>query len=200
MTPPGHLTLQQIRDARPCRDGWAKLLASLGGCDTPLDTVVSLGDVARSNGADDAWWCARALSWSGVAVQRPVIAAFLPTLRRAADRAQDTVARGLIAILADWCADADGVDLPALVWEAKARAADVQAARAGRDWLFLAAHSVWLTIVIAAGPHGGMEAAANYATEAEAEERSPQRGELRAAERARQCEDLIAAFPPLHPA
>ena len=47
------LTLQQIRDAHPCEDGWCQLLKSLGG-NPPMDTVVSLGDIARSNGAADA--------------------------------------------------------------------------------------------------------------------------------------------------
>jgi hypothetical protein len=48
-------TLRRIRDARPCEDGWRKLLAHLsrtGANDEPL----SLLTVLDSNGLDDALW------------------------------------------------------------------------------------------------------------------------------------------------
>lgn len=53
------LSLQEIRDAKPCKGGWQKLIASLGGVDTPMGTLVSIGDIAKSNGAQDALWCCR---------------------------------------------------------------------------------------------------------------------------------------------
>lgn len=48
-------TLARIRAARPCRDGWVKLLATLGKTeadDDPLDLLT----VLNSNGLDDALW------------------------------------------------------------------------------------------------------------------------------------------------
>lgn len=48
-------TLSRIRDARPCKDGWEKLLAHLGKTaadDEPLDLLT----VLDSNGLDDALW------------------------------------------------------------------------------------------------------------------------------------------------
>lgn len=48
-------TLNRIRAAKPCEDGWCKLLAALGKTkadDEPLDLVT----VLDSNGLDDALW------------------------------------------------------------------------------------------------------------------------------------------------
>ena len=48
-------TLNRIRAANPCREGWAKLLSSLGKTkadDAPLDLLAILD----SNGFDDALW------------------------------------------------------------------------------------------------------------------------------------------------
>jgi hypothetical protein len=48
-------TLNRIRVARPCKDGWEKLLAALGKTtadDEPLDLLT----VLYSNGLDDALW------------------------------------------------------------------------------------------------------------------------------------------------
>ena len=59
------MTLQQIRNAEPCANGWRTLLESLGGS-PPMDTVVSLGDIARSNGAADAFWAIRCTDWPAI--------------------------------------------------------------------------------------------------------------------------------------
>ena len=59
------MTLQQIRNAKPCANGWRTLLESLGGS-PPMDTVVSLGDIARSNGAADAFWAIRCTDWPAI--------------------------------------------------------------------------------------------------------------------------------------
>lgn len=48
-------TLNEIRAASPCADGWAKLLAHLGKTASD-DTVVDLATVLDSNGLDDALW------------------------------------------------------------------------------------------------------------------------------------------------
>ena len=54
-------TLNEIRAASPCRDGWEKLLAHLGKTkadDDPLELLAIL----ESNGFDDAIWCLQAKS------------------------------------------------------------------------------------------------------------------------------------------
>ena len=146
----GTMTLAAIRAQSPCADGWTKLLKSLGT--PPLDTIVSLGDIARSNGAADVWWCVRCLDWSDIAVRRAVIGALLPTLRRAGERTTDPRVHECLGAVAAWQAGDDSVDLRA-AWAA------------------------------------AQAAAAAAAEEAVAEED----------ERDRKRDDLIRAFPPLHP-
>jgi len=54
-------TLNEIREHKPCREGWTKLLAHLGKTkadDEPLELLTIL----ESNGFDDALWCIRAKS------------------------------------------------------------------------------------------------------------------------------------------
>ena len=51
-------TLNQIRAKSPCKEGWTKLLSTLGktaGDDEPLPFSV----IVASNGLDDALWCCR---------------------------------------------------------------------------------------------------------------------------------------------
>jgi hypothetical protein len=48
-------TLARIRDAKPCREGWEKLLAYLGKTAAD-DEPLSLLTVLDSNGLDDALW------------------------------------------------------------------------------------------------------------------------------------------------
>ena len=126
------LTLQQIRDQSPCQEGWTKLLKSLGN--PPMDTVISLGDVAKSNNAADAWWCVRALDWSNEQVRRDVIKALLPSVERAAKHTTDKRVQDCIGALKDWT-DGKPADLKAAAWaawaaRAAARAAAVAAAGA----------------------------------------------------------------------
>lgn len=52
-------TLNKIRAARPCEDGWKKLLAHLGKTKAD-DDVITLKTVLESNGIDDALWTLRA--------------------------------------------------------------------------------------------------------------------------------------------
>jgi hypothetical protein len=142
------ITLAAIRAQRPCADGWRKLLDALGGPDTPINTLMSLGDIAHSNGAADALWCVRALDWSDVAVRRAVIAGcVLPGVRRAASYTQDQRVHDCIAALEAWCGGED-VDLAAAgdaAWDAAsdaaraARAAERAAAEAASDAAWAAA-------------------------------------------------------------
>jgi hypothetical protein len=119
------LTLQQIRDQSPCTEGWTKLLKSLGN--PPMGTVISLGDVAKSNDAADAWWCVRALDWSDMAVRRQVVAAVMPSVERAAKHTTDKRVHDCIAVIHDWMAGR-----PADLEAAAAAAAWVEAASARR--------------------------------------------------------------------
>ncbi len=180
------LSLQQIRDQSPCSEGWTKLLKSLGS--PPMDTVISLGDVAKSNGAADAWWCVRALDWSDMTLRRQVIAALMPSAERAAKHTTDKRVHDCIAALKDWlngkpaaldeaawAADAAARAADAAAWaaDAAARAADAAARAAG---------------AAARAAEAVAEAAARAARAAWAAE---------AVEHETQRAALIAAFPPL---
>ena len=55
------ITLQKIKNARPCADGWQKLLKSKGGSDADMGAEFPLSDVLESNGLDDTLWCLRCL-------------------------------------------------------------------------------------------------------------------------------------------
>ena len=121
------LTLQQIRNQSPCAEGWTKLLKSLG--DPPMDTLVSLGDVAKSNNAADAWWCVRALDWNNEQVRRDVIQALIPSLERAAKHTTDKRVQDCINALKDWI-DGKPADLEAAARAAEAARAAARAAEA----------------------------------------------------------------------
>ena len=108
------MTLAQIKAYGPCHLH-----------DAPLDTVVSLGDIAARYGAADAWWCVRALAWSDIAIRRKVISVLLLAIKRIAPHTKDQRVHDCIAALGKWCAGDDSVDL-------QAAAAEAAAARAAR--------------------------------------------------------------------
>lgn len=217
------LTLQQIRDKSPCGDGWTKLLKSLGN--PPMDTVISLGDVAKSNGAGDAWWCDGALDWSDRTLRRQVIAALIPSLERAAKHTTDKRVHDCIVVIHDWV-NGKAVDLKAAeraAWaagavaeaaaRAAARAAGAAWAAAGAAWAVEGAAKAAARAVegTAARAAGAAEAARAAAWAAEAAARAVEGAAARAAgaaaraageaewaaEMEAQRADLIAAFPPL---
>lgn len=166
------LTLQQIRDQSPCSEGWTKLLKALGN--PPMDTVVSLGDIAKSNDATDAYWCVRALDWKNEQVRRDVIKALIPSVERVAKHSTDNRVHDCIGALKDWI-DGKVADLDAAEGAARAARAD-RADRAA--WAVEgAARAAWAARAV--------EGAAWAAAAAGAAELEAQRG------------DLIAAFPPL---
>ena len=125
------MTLQQIRDQSPCSEGWTKLLKSLGR--PPINTVISLGDVAKSNGAADAWWCVRALDWNNERVRREVIKALIPSLERAAKHTTDKRVEDCIGVLKDWV-DGKPADLDAAAKAAWAAARAAEAAARAAAW------------------------------------------------------------------
>ena len=128
------ITLGQIRAQHLSENGWRKVLAAYG---PDLNTAISLGDIAASNGADDALWCVRCLDWSDMAVRRAVVAAIMPGVRRAAMHSPDPRVTDCIAAIDSWLAGDDGVDLAAAASDAWAAAR--AAARAASDAAWAAA-------------------------------------------------------------
>lgn len=55
------ITLQKIRDASPCTDGWKKLLDSKGCKSADMGAEFPLSDVLDSNDLDDTLWCLQCL-------------------------------------------------------------------------------------------------------------------------------------------
>ena len=55
------ITLQKIRDASPCTDGWKKGLDFKGGKSADMGAEFPLSDVLESNDLDDTLWCLRCL-------------------------------------------------------------------------------------------------------------------------------------------
>ena len=137
------LTLAAIRAQSPCADGWRRLLAALGNPDD-TETRVSLGDVALSNGAQDALWCIRALDWRDVAVRRAVIAGgVLPAVRRANAHTTDQRVHDCIAAVAHWCVGDDSVNLGDAALAARAAADAAWAAADAAAWAAAAADVAW---------------------------------------------------------
>ena len=52
-------TLNRIREHRPCREGWEKLLAGIGKTRAD-DEPLPFARIVEINGIDDALWCCRA--------------------------------------------------------------------------------------------------------------------------------------------
>ena len=190
------LTLQQIRERSPCSEGWTKLLKSLGS--PPMDTVISLGDVAKSNGAADAWWCVRALDWNNEQVRREVIKALIPAVERASKHTTDKRVYDCIGALKDWL-DGKPADLDAAARAAgaAARAADAERATARAAWAAWAADAARAAAWAADAERATAWAA--WATDAAgaAARAADAAGAAWAAELEAQRADLIAAFPPL---
>ena len=124
---PGTTTLAAIRECRPCgieknaTTGFRLLLHSLGGAPS-MSTRISLGDIALSNGANDAWWCVRALDWSDTKTRRAVVSVLLFCVERAAKYTTDQRVHDCITAIHTWCEGDDSVDLAAAVTAANAAA------------------------------------------------------------------------------
>lgn len=191
------ITLQQIRDAGPCEDGWRKLNKALGHPD--LSAEISIGDVVLSNGLDDALWCLRVLP----PLER--VAAIMPCVRRASAHTSDQRVHECIADIDRWLAGDDNVDIQA------ARAAAVAAARAAAAEEARAA--AWAATAAAAAAWAAAEAREAEAAEAAWAAAEAAEGTVRAAEaaeeavraagwkaeREQQRRDLLDMFPPRAP-
>jgi hypothetical protein len=118
------ITLEQIRNANPCKEGWKKLLSSVGSA-----TSVSIGDIAISNGAQDALWATRCLPSSE---RRNVIRCIMPAVKRASTHTTDARVAACISALERWLEGDDTVDLKAAAYAADAAAYAARADRADR--------------------------------------------------------------------
>ena len=196
------MTLAQIRERRPCENGWKTLLASLGGASTSLATRVSLGDIARSNGPADAWWCVRVLDWSDATVRRRVVSVLLLTVRRAATHTTDERVHACIDAVQRWCDGDNSVDLESAAAEARAAAWAAARATEATTWAARAAEAAaWAAADAAEAAEAAAWAApwaARVAAAAEAEAAGAAGAAAWAAELEHQRADVIAAFPPLH--
>lgn len=165
------ISIADIKKHEPCQPVWDKVVGLYGG-EPPDDLMVSLGDVAQHLGADNAYWCIRALDWSDIAVWRAVIAgALLPTIKRVAVHTTDNRVHGCIDAIERWHDGDDSVDLSAAARDAWAAAR--AAAWAARAAAWAAAWAAWA------------------ARAARADARAD-------AERERQRQDIITAFPPVY--
>ena len=50
------ITLRQIRNAHPSRDGWEKVISANGGTKADFDAEFELASIIDSNGLDDCLW------------------------------------------------------------------------------------------------------------------------------------------------
>lgn len=126
------MSLADIREAGPCSQGWTKFLRHLGyegGAYDP-DRRVTLGDIAASNGAPDAWWCVRCLDLTNLMVRRRVVRALLPACRRAAASTTDTRVAACLDAVDRWTESDDTIDLPAAAAGAYAAAYEARASGA----------------------------------------------------------------------
>lgn len=115
------ITLQQIRNAHPCKEGWETLLAALGK-PKELSMQVSIGDVAKSNGAQDAFWCCRCID-----DRRFLLSLIMPALKRASVHTDDSRVHDCISALEKWLAGDESIGLLAAAYAA-AYAADAASA------------------------------------------------------------------------
>jgi len=129
------LTLQQIRNHRPCREGWTRLFRSLGN-PSDMTTTVSIGQIARSNGSQDALWCLRCDDFD----RRDVIRAIFPSVKRASVHADDARVAACIIALDKWLAGDDTIDL---------NAAKSAAYAAIGDAAYAAAYAVYAAVGVA---------------------------------------------------
>ena len=177
------ITLQQIRDQRPCEGGWKTLLTALGN-PKDLNLQVSVGDVAKSNGAQDALWCCRCIP-----DRRFVVSLIMPAVKRASEHTTDSRVHDRISALEKWLAGDDSVNLNAYATYA-AYAADTAAyaaAYAAYAAADAAADAAYAAYAADAAAYAAYRAAADAAAYAAAY----------TAEREQQVRDIIA-LAPLH--
>ena len=185
------LTLQSIRDSGPCKEGWVKLLKSIGTDD--MTTRIGIGDVLLSNGRADALWCLRALQ------PRERVSLVLPSVKRASAYTTDQRVHDLITAIDRWLAGDDTVDLKSAADASYAAAAD--AARAAAYAAYAArADAAYAAYAARAAYAADAARAAAYAADAARAARADAAYAARAAYAAEieaQCDDIMRMSPPL---
>jgi hypothetical protein len=176
------ITLQQIRDVHPCLEGWTTLLKSLGN-PTDMSVTVSFGDIAKSNGAQDALWCLRCIS-----DRRFAVSLIMPAAKRASVHSADQRVHYCIAAIGKWLAGDEAVDLMAA--RAAAYAAAYAAAAADADSAARAAAYAAYAAAADARADARSAAASDSAWAAAAADSAD-------VERKQQMEDIIS-LSPLH--
>jgi hypothetical protein len=184
-------TLQQIRDHSPCRDGWAKLLKSLGN-PSDMTTQVSIGQIARSNGAQDALWCLRCADFD----RRDIIRCILPSVKRASVHTTDKRVAEFIDVIEQWLADDDAVNLQAAAYAAYAAHAAADAAARAAAYAAYAAYATHAADVAArAAADAAYAAYATHAADVAADAADAAYAAADVTERELQVEDICNVFP-----
>ena len=181
------LTLQEIREHRPCQSGWKTLTKAVGN---DMTTKLSIGDVVISNGLDDALWCLRCLE------PRKRVAAIMPTVKRASVYTDDQRVHDCIKDIEKWLAGDNSIDLFAVasvVGSAVGSAARV-AYRAAAEAASLAAAGSAARAAARAAVGSAARAMARSAALAEA---SAAALAAETAEQELQKSDLLKMFPPM---
>jgi hypothetical protein len=201
------ITLDAIRAHSPCESGWKKLISALGT--SAQDTVLSIGDVAKANGAADAFWCLRCIDDPKARVR-----AVLPAVKRASVHTTDSRVHDCIATIERWLDDLATInELRAAAAGAGAAWAAAWAARAPGRAEWAAECAAWAAEAAAEAAAWAAQAAwaaeAAWAAQAAAEAAAwaAQAAWAAAAawaaqaamaldnERAHQVQDLISLFP-----
>jgi hypothetical protein len=138
MNRPIMITLQQIKDQRPCTDGWATVLKSKGGTKADFSAEFPLTDVLESNGLDDTLWCLHCLPehsriWRKYAVW---------CARQVEHLMTDQRSRNALKV-ADLHADGLATDVDLAAASEAARAALAAASEAARAALAAASEAAW---------------------------------------------------------
>lgn len=130
------LTLNLIRKHGPCEVGWRKLLAGLGKTKAD-DEPLTIAEIYRINGFDDALWCLRALPDDRLSRHVQAWCAERVLHIFEAERPGDMRVRAQIAML--WNDDAESSERAAAKAAAWAATADAESDAARRDAAKLAA-------------------------------------------------------------
>ncbi len=105
------ISLQQIRAFNPCTEGWRRLIKGLGKSEADDSLEITIHDILRINGLDDALWCLRvwpeyASKWRMLAVRYARQVQYLMTDKCSVDAIDvaERHANGAAAGAAAWAA------------------------------------------------------------------------------------------------
>ena len=176
------IDLQSIWNNQPDQKMWDRLF--LGLQNPPMNTIVSLGDIAFIGEASDAWWCVRGINWYDMNLRKKVINILLNGVKRAALETSDHRVVTSIESLDKWI-------VGGLV---NLLQSDRMLEKISKT-SFLA-ESLKSTVMSATGAPEMVYAAAKAVENAIAEQHENWLSALRA-EKKKQKIDIISAFPPI---